>query len=161
MQLDKEIENNELLLSQLKRDREVFSREHIPNLLADAGIQELKLDTGEKISVEKKYYANISADRAEAAFKWLRDNGNGSLIKTSIVGQFGSGQEEVVDLLVLKNFLTESEIPFDEKLGVHPQTLKSFVRTQIENATPNFPTETFGVFIADETVVKSPKSNKP
>lgn len=153
--LDSEIEVVEGLLSQLKRDRQVVSREFIPSLMADVGVKEFKLDNGSEIIIQQKYYANISEERSVEAFKWLRDNGQEALIKTFIINDFGAGLEDKVDLQMLTNFLQEHEIIFSKKESVHPQTLKAFVKTQSENK--EFPTMTFGVFVTDETVVNKPK----
>jgi hypothetical protein len=159
VQLDKEILEAEKHVSQLKRDRQAFSREHIPDLMADIGLHELTLDDGSSVGIVRKYYANISAERSEKAHTWLRENGQESLIKITLGRTFGAGLEDKVDKLVMENFFKENEIEYETKEAVHPQTLKAFVKAQIESGNKNFPKDIFGVFDTDETVVESKQTN--
>jgi predicted transcriptional regulator len=151
------IENKEQEIKELTQRLELFNNDLIPEYILGMGLSEVKLDTGEAISVKTKYFGNISAERAEAAHKWLTENGNAALIKTEISATFGAGQEEQVDLLVLKNFLKENEMEVNEKKAVHPQTLKSFIKNSMENGV-KFPYELFGVYVAKELVVNKPKT---
>lgn len=130
-----------------------YDSEIIPDLFMQLGLSELKLDSGEKVTIKRGYYGNISEERAIEAFKWLEDNGHGSLIKTSLAMTFGKGKEEQWGLLAAKAALKEQKVDFKEKKGVHPQTLKAFIKQQLEDATPNFPKELFGVHVANTTSV--------
>lgn len=158
-QLEQEIIECENHLASAKRTHQAFSREHIPDLMADAGVSELSLENGAKVSIIRKYFANISQERSEDAFKWLKESKNDSIIKTEIYRTFDKTQEDQVDLIMLKQFFDKHEIEFNESKAVHPQTLKAFVKDQMEQGNKDFPAQTFGVFVVDETAVK--KSNKP
>jgi len=156
-QLQAEIEQDETKL-QAKKDRlELFMTDLIPDFILGMGLSEVKLDTGETISVGTKYFGNISKDRAEAAFKWLREHEHGSLIKTSVSATFGAGLDEQVDYTLLKQFIEENEIGAEMQDKVHPQTLKSFIKNSMENGV-KFPYELFGVYVAKELVVEKPKT---
>ncbi len=157
LHLEKEVEAAEQHVTQLKRDYLRFSREHIPDIMADIGLTEFRLDSGEAIVVLKKYYANISEDRKADALKWLRENGQEAIIKTGIKGDFGAGMEDKVDMALLEQFLKDKEIEYEKTEGVHPQTLKAFVKTQMESDKKDFPAALFGVFATDETTVKAVK----
>jgi hypothetical protein len=109
----------------------------IPDALKEVGVREIKLDTGVEISYKTVTYANISEERADAAFKWMEEHGFEPLIKT--------------------------EMDVNKKKAVHSQTLKKFVRERIEfeseisNKVPEqdkLPRDLFGVFQEEETVVK-------
>jgi len=44
----------------------------------------------------------------------------------------------------------------EQKEAVHPSTLKAFVKEQIEKGS-EIPSETFGIFIGQKTVIKKGK----
>lgn len=155
--LENEVESLEQQLKDKKEHLELFKNDIIPEYIIGLGLSELKLDDGRKIEIKTSYFGNISDARSESAFKWLRDNGYHTKIKTGIALSFGAGMEEILDCAVLRNFLKEKDIPFNMKEGVHPQTLKSTIRECMEKGI-NFPQELFGVFIALETVVEKPKT---
>lgn len=139
---------------QAAKDRfEFFRDDVIPLLMRDIGVEEFTLETGEKVSIETKYYGNISEARRETAMKWLRANNEGALIKTSIAATFGAGELEKVELAMFKQFLASNEIDHDEKTAVHPQTLKSFIRRKME-AGEQFPYVLFSVFVSRQAHVE-------
>lgn len=144
---------------EVKKDQvHMFKTDIIPEHLMSLGLEQAKLDTGEVITVKTAYFGNISEARAEVAYKWLRDNGYHTKIKTTIALSFGADMESIIDHKVLENFLKEHDIVYSEKEGIHAQTLKSTIKECME-AGENFPQELFGVHIAKEVIVE--KSNKP
>ena len=68
-------------LKELKRKVELMSGEVIPTMMQEMNISTLKLADGSSVEVKPIYGASITVANKEAAFKWLRDNGLGDLIK--------------------------------------------------------------------------------
>lgn len=145
--LDSKLRNKQ---EQLQRLSEIM----IPEAMIALGLSEFKLSTGESISVKKFYAAKISPERQDDAFAWLRKSGNDDIIKNNISLQFGKGEDdlanEVAKLLVSKGLSPE------QKIFVHPMTLKSFVRERIENGA-ELPYELFGVFVGNKTKITPAK----
>lgn len=137
----------------------------LPDLFTELGIQEFKLEDGSKVTVKKFYQASISGERQGEAFTWLRDHGHDDLIKHEIKSVFGRGEDAQVQALV--ETLAKLNVNYIDKEGVHPSTLKAFVKEQIELQGENlaegqepFPMETFGVYIGKIAKIELPKKKK-
>ena len=113
-------------------------------------MSEGKLVDGTKITVQQFYNASIPKDKTDEAFKWLRDNDHADLIKNTISCDFGRGEDG--DAKILKESLTNSGLSFTDKVGVHPQTLKAFVREQVESGQ-KLPLDLLGVYIGQKTKI--------
>ena len=154
VQFNDAITSKEEELAVLKEAARKLSEEIIPGILLGCGIETIKLDNGMKVSVSKFYSAKIPDERKDEAFKFLEDSGNDSIIKSEVDMTFGKGEEERELEKKAVALLTESGIPFEQKRGIHPQTLKAFVKEQIESGVENFPMDLFGVYIGNKTKVK-------
>lgn len=149
--LEKKIKDKEQELSTLKDQHKQVSQTDLPEALAETGLSEIKLLDGSKISVNQFYNASIPKDKVEQAFTWLRDNGHEDLIKNTITCDFGRGEDG--NAKVLKETLTSSGVSYTDKTAVHPQTLKAFVREQVESGQ-NLPLDLLGVYIGQKSVIK-------
>jgi hypothetical protein len=154
--LDEDIAKDEAALNEKKARLDFFVNDAIPDFILGLGLSEVKLDTGETVTVKTNYFGNISEERSAAAFKWLREHNQGSLIKSEVRLNFTSSQEDQVDKLVLAQFIKEKELSAVEKEAVHPQTLKSFIKNSMEDGV-NFPYPLFGVFVSKQVVVGAKK----
>lgn len=161
----KQLEKMELAVKEKKESIKKLEEELIPEALQSVGLTEVTLKSGAKVGYERVFFASISEENNPAAIKWLKDNGYAALVKTQVAMNFGAGLEEQVDHKLLENFLTENEIEFNEKSGVHSQTLKAFVRQRIPfeedvaNAVPadkKLPRDIFGVYAPLKAVVTEP-----
>ena len=90
-------------------------------------------------------------DNMESAYKWLRDNGYGDLIKNEIAVPFGRGEDERANDL-LKTLVNNGYEP-NQKTVVHPQTLKAFVKEQLESGK-ELPLDLLGAYAGQKTVIK-------
>jgi hypothetical protein len=151
--MEENVTKIEAELAKAKDRLHFFKTDLIPTYMYDLGLEKVTTNTGHEVSVKTSYYGNISEERLESATKWLEEHGDGSLVKTTIGHTFGKGEEEQVDKLVLLNFLQEHMMEYNEKKGVHPQTLKAFIKRKLE-AGEIFPHELFGVYVAKELVVE-------
>jgi len=149
--LETKIKRAEEDLATLKEQFKQVSQTDLPEALAETGLSEIKLTDGSKISVQQFYNASVPKDKIDEAFTWLRNNNHGDLIKNTIACSFGRGEDG--NAKVLKEELTKIGISFTSKEGVHPQTLKAFVREQVESGQ-NLPLDLLGVYIGQKTVIK-------
>ena len=147
----KQLEVQEDSIKQKKKDIELLSGEVIPTMLSEMGLSYLKLQDGSSIEVKTNYSATITQANKENAFKWLRENGLGDIIKNEISVSFGRNEDnKAADYAELaKGHGLEPQ----QKLKVEPMTLKALVRERIE-AGKEMPTELFNVFIGNKTTIK-------
>ena len=82
-ELQIQIEVSEKQTKALKEKFNKINSEVIPNILAEQGLKSLKLADGTTIEVNKKYSCTLPKDpeKKAAAYKWLRDQGLGDIIK--------------------------------------------------------------------------------
>ncbi len=124
---------------------------------------------GRTVTVKKKYYANISEERRARAFAWLRSTGNGDIIKNELSLAFAAGQD--AEAKAVRDWLEKEAFSYDEKEAVNANTLKAFVKEQMEaeadadstGAAAPFPKELFGAFVQDVAEIgaaKKPRKKK-
>ena len=78
---------------EMKRKVELVSSEVIPTMMQEMNISTLKLSDGTSVEVKPVYGASIPADKKEEAYKWLRENGLGDLIKNEVTVAFGRSED--------------------------------------------------------------------
>ena len=144
------VANLEEQLKTAKEKERELSEERIPNKMSELGYSNITLKTGEKIQIKPFYAAKIPTDRVEEAFQWLRDNGQGDLIKNNVTLQFGRSQDNEAKSLVDELRNKGHNVKQVEK--VEPMTLKAFVKEQTEKGN-SIPSDLFGVYIANKTKV--------
>ena len=149
--LNQEVKKDEEDLKQKKKNLEYISGEIIPTMMAEMGLSHLKLMDGSSVDVQPNYSASITIANRDAAFKWLRDNNLGDIIKNEISVSFGRNEDnKAADYAVLAE---ERGYQPTQKLKVEPMTLKALVRERIENGK-ELPTELFNVFVGNKTTIK-------
>jgi hypothetical protein len=128
-----------------------LSGEVIPTMMAEMGLAHPKLMDGSSVDVKPFYSANITVANKEKAFKWLRDNGLGDIIKNEISVSFGRNEEnKAADYASLAQ---ERGFQPTQKMKVEPMTLKALVRERTE-AGKDMPTELFNIFVGNKTTIK-------
>ena len=147
----KQLEVQEDSIKQKKKDIELLSGEVIPTMLSEMGLSYLKLQDGSSIEVKTNYSATITQANKENAFKWLRENGLGDIIKNEISVSFGRNEDnKAADYAELAK---GQGLEPQQKLKVEPMTLKALVRERME-AGKEMPTELFNVFVGNKTNIK-------
>jgi len=149
-ELEDQLEVDEELLKDKKRDLEKISGELIPTLLSEMGLSSLKLADGSAVEVKPYYAANISLKNREAAYNWLRSNGLGDIIKNDITVSFGRDEDNKATTYV--NLAKGQGYQPTQKLKVEPMTLKALVRERIENGK-DMPADIFNVFVGNRTKI--------
>ena len=147
----KQLEVQEDSIKQKKKDIELLSGEVIPTMLSEMGLSYLKLQDGSSIEVKTNYSATITQANKENAFKWLRENGLGDIIKNEISVSFGRNEDnKAADYAELAK---GQGLEPQQKLKVEPMTLKALVRERME-AGKEMPTELFNIFVGNKTTIK-------
>ena len=117
-------------------------------MMEEMNITKLKLKDGETVEVSNFYSASI-VDQ-DAAFKWLRENGRGDIIKNDITVTFGRGEDnKAAQYAVLAKGQGYEPV---QKVGVHPQTLKGVVRECNESGV-ELP-DCFKTYVGNRTNIK-------
>lgn len=138
---DAAVEDADQALKDAKERARVLREETIPSAMQELGLEELKLATGQKLSVKQEVYASIPAANKQAAFQWLNDNGFGGLIKIEVDASFGKGEQDAA--MALYQELNSRGLTASFGQGVHAQTLKAFLKEQLAQGT-NIPLDLFG-----------------
>ena len=138
-------------VKQKKKDIEYLSGEVIPTMLSEMGLSFLKLQDGSSVEVKTNYSATITQAKKEEAFKWLRENGLGDIIKNEISVSFGRNEDnKAADYAELAK---GQGLEPQQKLKVEPMTLKALVRERME-AGKEMPTELFNIYVGNKTTIK-------
>ena len=139
-----------------KEERDDISSRVIPELLAEQGLQEIKLADGSKVSVKKEFRATLPKDeiRREAAYQWLRDQNLGDIIKNNVTVSFGKGEDnkanQLVDLAVANGFTPQ------QKYDVAWNTLTALYEERVK-AGLDMPSDVFSLWIKDKTKISRKK----
>lgn len=153
MQLEDLIESSEAELKDLRRQLEEISSQQLPDALAAVGMEEFKLVNGGKVKVKPFYSASIKEEDRPKALEWLRKHGFASLIRHSIDVDFAPGED--AKALKLRQALEKGKNHFTEGETVHAQTLKAFIREQVENGV-KIPMKLFGAFVGRKASITRP-----
>ena len=148
--LEGEIAKEEALLKQKKERADKISAEVIPEIMESMKLKTLKLQDGNAIEVKEVYSPTIPVANRESAFKWLRDNDLGDLIKNEITVSFGRGED---DKATQYASLAEGQgYQPQQKLKVEPMTLKALYRERAESGQ-DLPSEHFNLFKGNKTKI--------
>lgn len=127
----------------------------LPELMRELGVEAIKLADGTKVDLVKDIFASIPKDRYSEACDWLRSNNLEGVIKTRVLCEFDRGAND--EALKVASMLHEQfgiAATVDE--NVHPSTLKSLMKEQIEAAAP-IPFDLFGIREVRRAKVTKPK----
>ena len=148
--LEDDFTQKEKELKELKRKVDLMSGEVIPTMMQEMNISTLKLADGSSVEVKPVYGASILVAKREGAFKWLRDNGLGDLIKNEITVAFGRNEDiKASDYASLVKGRGYEPV---QKLKVEPMTLKALVRERLE-AGQEMPSDLFNLFTGNRTKI--------
>lgn len=154
-QLDYEarvIELEEELKETKDKLRQISERD-LPDAMDEAGVEDFTLKDGRKVTVKIEYYASIPKHQQPLAFSWLRERGHDGIIKRNVTAKFGKGQDALAQRIVELIRENAEGTPVDDKQSVHHQTLKAFVREQMEQGV-DIPQDVFGIHIRNVARVK-------
>ena len=149
--LENDIVDLEAKLKDLKKQHTQVSQVDLPEAMAETGLSEFTLKSGHEVSTKAFYACNIPKDRYSEAMAWFRENGHGDLIKNTVTVDFSRGED--VDASTFKQSIVNQGLSFADKTGIHPQTLRAFVREQCESGQ-DLPLDLLGVYVGQKTTIK-------
>jgi hypothetical protein len=148
------------LLLEAKNDIEVIETQlkqistvDLPAAMQEIGMDSFTLSSGRKITLKTDAFCSIPKDDEgkNKAFRWLRSNNFGSLIKNIISAEFGKGEDEYA--IAASNALADLGLKPIQKESVHASTLKAFINEQLKNGQ-DIPLELFNAFIITKSKVE-------
>ena len=151
LKLATDVAELEASLKAKKEELRLTSEQELPDAMQAAGLTQITLSTGEKISVNEFYNAHISKANQEKAYEWLVSNGHEGLIKNEVLMKFGRDESEVVEQTV--SALQSRGLSPEVRQSVHPSTLKAFVKEQFTSGN-DIQTEPFGIYIGTKASIK-------
>lgn len=158
------VEQEELVLKQLKERERKLREEDLPSAMEEIGLTKLTLSNGAMISTTNEVYCSVPEHAKGRAYAWLDDHGFGGLIKTSLVSMFGREEEEQERMRAIAQMLAEQNVQFVPKQEVHAQTLKAWLKEQLALGTEvpedrRVPLDLFGARPVTVAKVKRPKAS--
>ena len=151
-QLEKEIEEIEVVLKERKDQQRKLLEESIPAMLQELGMKKFTMADGSTIEIKPFYGASIKEENRAVAYEWLRKNGYDDIIKNTVSVRFGRNEDKLCETLI--NMLREQSYPVEQTEKIEPQTLKAWAKEMVERGV-EFPTETFGLFTGQKATIKS------
>lgn len=129
------IERLEEQLSQAKTAFFKTAKEDIPNLLMQNGLSEIKLPSGEKVSVKMEVAPTVT--NMEEFAQFLTERGEGSILKTQM--ELGKLDPSIVNS-IRKMLVEKLDLYPDIKQTVHPMTLKKYIKELclLNDSNPTF-----------------------
>lgn len=154
---DDDLSRAEEAVKKAKETSRKYHEEIVPGLMEELEMTSLELETGEIVKVKPYINASITEAKKPEAFAWLEKNGYEGIIKTEVVVQFD--REDYKKALAFYKRIIKRNPAF--KQSVHSQTLKAFVTERLEQGTPDFPMDLFGVYeIVQATIEKAKAPSK-
>lgn len=145
----KEVED---LLAETKEQLRLVQEVYIPDTMSQVGMCEFKLANGYKLTIKEDVFASIRKDFVGSAVEWLDANGLGGIVKDEIKVNFGRGDAEYGKKLM--EYCVKNGYNAEEKLTVHPMTLKATVKEQLSKGI-EFPEEFFSIGPVRKAVIKT------
>jgi hypothetical protein len=127
-----------------------ISEMQIPEVMDRVGVREFVTKTGAKISVKESIRCSVPAAKRAEAWQWLRDNGHGSLVKSTVSVSFG--KEQIQDAELFRRQCEEQGMLVKSEEKVEPATLKKFIKDSLDSGT-DIPMELFGAYNQKQTKV--------
>ncbi len=148
------IEELESFLKTAKATERKLLDIEIPELMQELDLTAITTADGATVDIIPFVDARIPVKKQPQAFGWLRENDFGDLIKHQVISQFAAGEDDAA--FAAKLYLEESGFNVEDKVSVHPMTLKAWVREQDAKGT-EIPEDLFGVYRGQTTKIKEPK----
>lgn len=126
----------------------------LPQIMRDAGMEEIRLADGSKLTLTKFVDAKLTSPTE--AFRWLREVGEDSIIKNKIEVLLDRGDDDLA--AEIETALNELGVIFSRNESIHHSTLKSFVTQALEHEELklSIPRQAFGVFEGQRVKYKKP-----
>jgi len=140
----------ETMVKKLKEEEQVLA-DSITDLLQSKGVSELKLTDGSKVTTKEQLYCSIKEENKQAAFNWVRDQGDGDIIKNIVSVDFKKGEDKVAQ--EFRKLAEDSGLVPNENSSIHPSTLRSYLNAKSRDGV-DFDDKLFGAFRLNKVSIK-------
>lgn len=123
----------------------------LPNAMQQAGVSEIKLPTGEKITIKDGITASVPKDRKAEVCAWLRLHGFGDIVSEDVSVSFGRGEEQ--QARETADRLRELGLQPALVTDVNTARLKALIAEQLAKGK-DVPLEMFGAVQWTKAVIK-------
>lgn len=146
-----EVDRLNLELAAAQKEVQRLQETALPEAMAAVGMDEFKTKSGLKITVEAKLSAKKLTEKHARALQWLRDNGQGGLIKTVLGIPFAKGSDADADAMLEK--LAGEGIAAVKQVEVHHSSLAAAIKRMMEEGV-DVPLELLGGYSRDVAKVE-------
>lgn len=136
-----------------------LARVDIPELAKSIGQMIYKLPDGKIVEITSKLEANVPKKNEVKVYRWLENNGAGSIIKKVIIIEFDKTEQGQYDFEFAERTLREKDIKFSVKQAVNKATLEKHLRECREKGV-KLDEKLFGMFDVYDTVIDKKKTPK-
>lgn len=151
LELEDRLKKAEQFAKEVKEKLVEIQSVAIPALMDEVGFKEIKLKNGRKVTIREDVRASMRADKIGECVAWLEQQGIGDIVKDEVKVNFGRGDIERSKMLLA--YCNANGLKANEKLSIHPQTLKATVKEQMARGI-EFPEEYFSIFPDRKTIIK-------
>tara|TARA_R110000824_G_scaffold43137_2_gene126581 strand:+ start:128 stop:631 length:504 start_codon:yes stop_codon:yes gene_type:complete len=113
-------------LAALKASRDDIAMVQLPEALDNSGFSEVKLPDGRKLEVDTIVSASVSQENMDQFVNWCEEYGHSEILNRTVSANFKKGEEE--EATRAASALRDKGIICREKIGVHPSTLRAWVK---------------------------------
>lgn len=146
-----EVEHLEEFLKQAQAALRQTQEVDLPNAMQQAGVSEIKLPTGEKITIKDGITASVPKDRKAEVCQWLRLHGFGDIVSEDVSVSFGRGEEQ--QARETADRLRELGLQPALVTDVNTARLKALIAEQLAKGK-DVPLEMFGAIQWTKAVIK-------
>ena len=152
--LEHRLAEQEQAMKETKAALHRITDERLPEALEEMNLQKFTLTDGSEISIKPIYSASIPKDRRDEAYDWLREHGDGDIIKNNVTITFGKGEDQDAQAFIL--MCGNQGFTPQQAEKIEPMTLKAWLREKVEAGDP-VPLDLFGAFISQRARIKRGK----
>tara|TARA_R110000824_G_scaffold78110_6_gene197297 strand:- start:3923 stop:4498 length:576 start_codon:yes stop_codon:yes gene_type:complete len=146
-----EVENLTENLKKVKAKLLKLTDEELPSAMQELNVSSFSLGDGSQVTLKATYGARISEDNRDDAFEWLRVRNEADIIKNTVTVRFNREQDNEAQALV--DDLVQRQMSPEQRSEVHPQTLRSWAKTRIEEGK-ELDMTLFGVWVGQRAEIK-------
>lgn len=138
----------EIALNARKRELSKITDDLLPCAMQEVGMDSFTTTTGFKVKLQTVYDGTIGKGRNESdedhatrraqALLWLSNNRHDGIIKNKLSLSLPRGESELA-LRIVQKVRQQFGVDLDFHADIHPSTLKSFVREQMQGDFKDFP----------------------
>lgn len=150
----KEVLEAEEALKNAQARLRTLQEDTMPELMSEAGQEDLRTSDGIRVEINQVVRGTPSKENQPKAYQWLRDGGNGGIIKSEIKAALGKDSDkkakEVLEVLQKLGVLAKAT------QSVHHQSLAAVVREKLAKGE-EIPLDILGVQVFNRADVSFPK----